>query len=333
MAPPRFLFIPVTSKCNLKCQHCFFWKTNDDDMSGNMPLATKGEIIREFAELNPTGTVVTCGGEGMLDPADYFGICRQVHEVGLKLLSVVNGTLITTGPKADRMIIEGPDEISVSLDGHTAGLHDYVRGVPGSFDLAVRALRLLISSREMLKIHKPINVMYLVTNANYLDLAAAYDFALNDIGADKMKINLLQPSFCSRIGEPDPFFDQHRKMDVPVFMRILCECHARHGIDTNPAWLEVVEGYTRWLADEGPLQAICNSFERNIMVSPAGTLRFCFRRSRPALQFVEHGDLRRFWESSTPELRFSMSRCARDCGISHSHRRESCTLTGCERFK
>jgi MoaA/NifB/PqqE/SkfB family radical SAM enzyme len=30
-SPPRFLFLQVNKRCNLRCVHCAFWRDNDDD--------------------------------------------------------------------------------------------------------------------------------------------------------------------------------------------------------------------------------------------------------------------------------------------------------------
>ena len=40
-----------------------------------------------------------------------------------------------------------------------------------------------------------IYVMAVICEFNYRDLDAFYDFVLNDIGADKLKLNILQPTF------------------------------------------------------------------------------------------------------------------------------------------
>src|SRR5581483_2106613 len=145
-SPPQFLFVHVNKRCNLRCQHCDFWMLNDDDMSNYLSWERKREILHEFSGMNPHGSVVICGGESMLDLEDYFAITTECKTINLRAISVVNGTRIRSSLLADRMIIDGPNEISVSLNSHRADLHDKTRGVPGSFDKA-EALRLLLDAR------------------------------------------------------------------------------------------------------------------------------------------------------------------------------------------
>ena len=67
--------------------------------------------------------------------------------LGLRCLSVINGTRVRDPERADRMVLAGPHEISVSLNSHRPDLHDRTRGVKGAFTKAVKALRLLLEAR------------------------------------------------------------------------------------------------------------------------------------------------------------------------------------------
>ena len=83
----------------------------------------------------------------MLDLEDYFAIAGECRSLGLRCLSVINGTRVRDPERADRMILAGPHEISVSLNSHRPELHDRTRGVKGAFAKAVKALRLLLEAR------------------------------------------------------------------------------------------------------------------------------------------------------------------------------------------
>jgi MoaA/NifB/PqqE/SkfB family radical SAM enzyme len=95
MAPPRFLFLDINRRCNLRCQHCMYWKSDDSDLPGRISAARRIEILSEFAELSPGGSVVICGGESMLDEDDYFDVASSCRARGLRCLSVINGTRVT----------------------------------------------------------------------------------------------------------------------------------------------------------------------------------------------------------------------------------------------
>ena len=81
--PPRFMFVETNKRCNLRCTHCDFWQRNDDDRASYPSRERKREVIAEFAELSPAGSIVICGGEPMLDLDEYFAICRDGRDFGL----------------------------------------------------------------------------------------------------------------------------------------------------------------------------------------------------------------------------------------------------------
>lgn len=339
--PPKFLFVTVNQRCNLRCQHCYFWQRNDDDRPNYMSQPRLHEVMREFSDMNPSGNVVICGGEPMLDLEIYFGITRQCLALGLTAISVVNGTRIRTPEMADRMIAEGPQEISISLNSQRPDLHDETRGVAGAFKKAVAALRLLVEARRRNPARGTrIYVMGLIFDGNYREIDAFYDFVLNDVGADKLKLNFLQPAF-GQPGESDPFFSAHAGVDPAELGAILEACDRKYGLGYNPEWLHQVKMYFRslnrigdldrgWASDGRTEEHICNTYDRNIMVNEHGMARLCFSTAFPGVQLEKYGDLRRFWEGAEA-IRADMRQCNRFCGISHSVRRATTTEAAIDR--
>lgn len=334
--PPRFLNLQVNRSCNLRCGHCDFWMRDDANASSYLSGDRLGEVIEEFSEMSPRGAIVIGGGEPMLDLERYFEFIRRGRENGLRSLSVVNGTRIRSPAMARRMMLEGPDEVSISLNSHRAELHDETRGVNGAFKKAVGALRLLVQARSELGVtDKRVNVMGLVFDQSYRDLEAFYDFVLNDVGADKLKLNFLQPSFGhDKLG--DSFFAKHARLDADELVQIIRRCDARFRLGFNPIWLGQVGMYFRSLAAVEDLDGgwgseartedhICNTYDRNIMVDLYGVARLCFSRNFRGVPLERYGDLRRFWNTSH-DIRDEMTSCNRLCGISHSVRRETGTV-------
>jgi len=329
------MFVHVNKRCNLRCQHCDFWMLNDDDKPNYLPWPRKRQILAEFAEMSPGGSIVVCGGESMLDLDDYFAITTECNALGLKSLSVVNGTRIRDDRLADRMMIDGPDEVSVSLNSHLEALHDETRGVRGAFKKSVNALRLLLAARRRHpERQNKIYVMGLIFDQNYRDLDAFYDLVLNDIGADKLKLNFIQPSF-GHGGEEDAFFRNHYRVDPEELGRIIEHCNAKYRLNLSPVWIAQVKMYFRslsvstqiekgWGDETGTQDHICNTYDRNIMVDHYGMARLCFSTRFPGLKLNKPGDLRRFWYGAE-SIRVRMRSCNAYCGISHSVRRENAT--------
>jgi MoaA/NifB/PqqE/SkfB family radical SAM enzyme len=332
--PPRFLYLQVNKRCNLRCEHCEFW-TRKDDTEAWQDGAQIGALIEEFSEMNAKGAVVLCGGEPMLSLDRYFGIAGHARQHGLKSLSVVNGTRIRNMAMARRMIADGPDEIAISLNSQRPDLHDRTRGVKGAFDRAVAALRLLLAARKELPGSTTrIYVMGLVFDENYRELEAFYDFVLNDVGADKLKLNFLQPSF-GHHKDADAFYEGHVEIDPEELVAVIKRCDARFKLGLNPVWLGQVAMYFRsvagapdlnqgWGARTGTTDHICNTYDRNIMIDHYGMARLCFAEDYRGMPVRRYGDLRRFWDTSH-DIRDKMLTCNRLCGISHSVRRETST--------
>lgn len=316
-----------------------YWTREEITLPGHISVDRRSKIISEFAEMNPHGTIVICGGESLMNPERYFPITKQCRELGLKCFSVINGTIVINDENAEKMILEGPSEITISLNSYIPSVHDQTRGVEGSFDLATNAIRLLLGAREKLNKTTPIYAMAIICEQNYRNLDRFYDFILNDLKADKLKINFLQPTFAplkneQGIDRDDTFYKENIIKDYNGLIEILKKCDQKYTLNLNSAWLDVVrmyhknvlendDGYKGW-AGKGTEKPICNSYERNIMVDLFGVARLCFSTKFPGTKINKYGDLRKFWHDNN-SLRQRMSSCMQYCGISHSVRKISAT--------
>jgi MoaA/NifB/PqqE/SkfB family radical SAM enzyme len=339
---PEYLFLTINEICNLRCQHCDYWRAEEPQVDV-ISLERQDEIIQEFAELSPQGKLVICGGEPMLDVNTYFHVCKVARSLCLRVLSVVNGSLINSTKAAERVFNEGPHEISISLDGHDAKTHDRMRGKKGSWKQATRALSLLLlcKGEEKQNLYLPrIYAIGLLSRSTYEHLDEWYDLVLHQIGADKLKLNALQPTFMhQRLGqrrETDEFFAQESQVDPGKLESMLKLCDAKYDLHYNPVWMRQVVAYFAGLHGKPDLSRgwngnfqtedhICNSPWRNLMVDMTGRVSFCFSQEFESAQLVGHGDLRRFW-ASAQQQRLRMDTCNALCGISHSVRREHASL-------
>lgn len=332
---PQFLFLSINEVCNLRCQHCDYWRAKLPSLD-TIGLDRQEELLSEFAELSPGGKVVICGGEPTLEVGTYFRICSASRKLGLRTLSVVNGTTIANLAGALRMTTLGPDEVSVSLDGPTAEIHDRMRGRKGAFDQATNALRLLLDARLISGSPIRIYAMGLLTKTTSVLLDEFYDLVLKQIGTDKLKLNALQPSFLhTRIGQlkkSDDVFAVESQVDADALEASLIRCDKKYSLGFNPNWQRQVVGYFRglhgkldlalgWDSNHTTDEQICNSPERSIMVGLDGRASFCFSTAFPRTTLEKPGDMRRFWEENAA-LKTEMEKCRALCGISHSVRRE-----------
>ena len=338
---PKFLFLTINEVCNLRCQHCRYWESK---RRPQVTVRRQLELIEEFAALSPCGKVVICGGEPMLDDVAYFAVCATSRRLGLRTLSVVNGTRIRNEREAAHVVALGPDEVSVSLDHPDPSVHDEIRGTEGSHAAARRALELLLWAKGR-RPYPRVYAMGLLCRSTSLILNQFYRLVLREIGADKLKLNAVQPTFLCTRGEggqepePDAFFARESQVDPHFLRETLLSCDAEYDLHLNPIWIEQVTSYFQslwrvpeedlqrsWLCGVDTAEHVCDSPNRNIMVDLDGRASLCFSRAFRSELLSEPGDIRRFWEGAD-DVREEMLTCNRLCGISHSVRRASATRT------
>lgn len=127
----------ITSKCNLKCRHCFRTAPTAPDLNTSESMA----LVDQIADLNVKKVAIT-GGEPFVRP-DLIGIIRRLR--GLDLVVKVASNLTLLDQQNVRDLAElGYLEIGFSLDGPDAATHDYLRG-RGAYSQLVARLKELAS--------------------------------------------------------------------------------------------------------------------------------------------------------------------------------------------
>jgi len=126
-AVPLEVLFEVTHRCNLPCEHCYL---HDKSNRGELTL---DEIERVFGELADAGTLVlTLTGGEPFSRTDFLDIVDLAHAAGFALKILTNATRITdevAARFADRNVLE----VSVSVYGSGADIHDRVTALPGSY--------------------------------------------------------------------------------------------------------------------------------------------------------------------------------------------------------
>lgn len=180
------LYFYLTEGCNLACRHC--WLGPRFDPAGNryptLPVETFEAAIREAKPLGLSGVKLT-GGEPLLHPR-ILELLEIVQREKLGLTVETNGLLCT--PEIAAAIVRSPVRfVSVSIDGADAETHEWMRGVPGSFEAARRAVRHLVAAGI-----RP-QVIFSVVRRNAGQLEAMVRM-VEELGASSLKFNVVQPT-------------------------------------------------------------------------------------------------------------------------------------------
>ncbi|MDD8025699.1 MAG: SynChlorMet cassette radical SAM/SPASM protein ScmF [Acidobacteriota bacterium] len=180
------LYFYLTEGCNLACRHC--WMGPRFDASGSLYPALPVELFETaIQEAMPLGLrcVKLTGGEPLLHPR-FTRLLEIVRREGLNLTIETNGLLCT--PEIAAEIAQSPERfVSVSIDGTDAATHEWVRGVPGSFEAARRGVRNLVAAGI-----KP-QIIFTVMRGNVGQVDGIVRMG-EELGAHSVKFNMVQPT-------------------------------------------------------------------------------------------------------------------------------------------
>lgn len=132
---PIYVVWEITLSCNLKCIHCGSraGKPRADELSTQECVS----VIEQLAGLG-TREITLIGGEAYLR-RDWLTLIREIAGRGI-LCGLQTGGRALTAEKIRQAAAAGLTSAGVSIDG-LPETHDRLRGVPGSFDMAMRALK------------------------------------------------------------------------------------------------------------------------------------------------------------------------------------------------
>ena len=135
---PLLVIWEVTQACDLACVHC---RANAQPNRNSGELSTE-EGYRLLEETKQFGNplMILTGGDPLKRP-DLFDLARHSVSIGLRTNVTPSATPLLTAEAIDEFKNSGISRMAISLDGPDAPTHDDFRGVPGTFDQAMFALR------------------------------------------------------------------------------------------------------------------------------------------------------------------------------------------------
>ncbi len=136
VSSPPFLILFINSVCNMKCEHCFYWK----ELNQKTDL-TFEELVALSNELGRIETLNLSGGEPFIRK-DFARICRQfIRNNSVREIYVpTNGYFTDRTIRALQNVLEEPSlkeiGVEISLDG-MPGFHDEFRKTRYAFHRAM----------------------------------------------------------------------------------------------------------------------------------------------------------------------------------------------------
>lgn len=234
---PVKVTLELTNTCNLDCVHCYkqctrFRAKNElstSEWKGIVDDLVASGIINVFIE----------GGEALFR-SDFIELLEYMSP---NLLTWVrtNGTLIDRD-SAQALKRAGVGWMHVDILAPDAETHDFLTGTPGSFELACRGVRNLVSAGI------PVTLLLVLTKYNIWKLQRYLDMA-KDLGARKVGILRLYPLGRARrrwkelcVGV-DEGMEQLRKIVVPEGVTFAPLTQSWHPNDANCCYQNAAVNY------------------------------------------------------------------------------------------
>jgi len=209
---PSYLIFFVTAKCNMKCQHCFYWK----DINSSKPELNLEEIEKISLSLPSLPFLRITGGEPFLrNDLEEIAGCFYRNSSLRRISLSTNGSLNERTIKfAEDIAGKFPDlqiEIGISIDGlHEK--HDAIRCSPGAFKNAMETYDNLLNVRAK---HRNLTLGFLITmmKNNQEGLADIFKY-LKEKKPDGIGLNIIRgkPKDLSQIEVDIEKYDKFRHL-------------------------------------------------------------------------------------------------------------------------
>jgi len=136
---PMNVYWEMTQSCALACRHC-----RAEAISTPHPMELNYDESVAFLKQipgfgDPLPQLILTGGDP-LARADLYDLIDDARKLNIPISITPAATKALTREVLVKLQQHGVEGLGLSLDGSTAARHDSIRGVPGTFDLTMKAL-------------------------------------------------------------------------------------------------------------------------------------------------------------------------------------------------
>lgn len=208
---PYSVFWEVTSKCNLRCKHCFYTGDDkhfnaDNDLSSDEIIKLSDFLINEIGIIN-----FTLIGKEPLLKENITDIIGYLKSKGIYLKLQTNAILLSDVMVnfLKNTLNPNTDVIQISLDGVNERTHDEIRG-KGTFKKTIASIK------KLTEVGINVIISYTVNSVNVKDLPAFYELG-KDLKIKQVLLGRFEPNrFEHEYLVPD-------KKDVMIYLSKLLE--------------------------------------------------------------------------------------------------------------
>jgi radical SAM protein with 4Fe4S-binding SPASM domain len=281
----------ITLACDLACSHCGSraGRRRRDELSTAECL----DLVAQMAELG-TREVGLIGGEAYLRK-DWLQIVAAVRGAGMEC-GLQSGGRNLNEERLAKAAAAGLQGVGLSIDG-LSEVHDELRGVAGSFDLAMAALRRVAAHNMVPTVNTQINTRSLPQLREIMEL-------IIDAGATNWQV-ALTVAMGNAADYPELLLQPWQMLELMPLLAELAEEGRRRGLFIHPAnnvgYFGPFESTIRNVVDDELHWTGCTAGDTVIGIEADGTIKSCPGLPRPyAGGNIRDTSLREIWELSEP---------------------------------
>ncbi|HMG48677.1 MAG TPA: radical SAM protein [Allosphingosinicella sp.] len=292
----------ITLACDLACQHCGSraGRRRRDELTTAEGL----DLIAQVGELGARD-VCLIGGEAYLRK-DWIQLVRAIRDAGMEC-GLQSGGRNLTSERIALAADAGVQTIGISIDG-LREVHDELRGVPGSFDRALAALRAISANGLVGAVNTQINTRSMPQLRELMELVI-------EAGASNWQL-ALTVAMGNAADHPELLLQPWQLLELmPLLAELSLEARER-GLCMQPAnnigYFGPYEAIIRNVLDDEIHWHGCNAGDTILGIEADGTIKSCPGLPSPyAGGNVRDRRLRDIWENSAP-LAFTRRRTVDD---------------------
>ncbi len=165
---PLNIYWEMTQACALACRHCRA-EAQPEAHPAQLSFDQGVDLLHQILDFgDPLPNLILTGGDP-LARRDVFDLIDKAHELGISVSITPAATEALTRDVLSRLKDHAVEGLGLSLDGSSAERHDAIRGIPGTFDRTMQAIR-WAEELEM-----PLQVNTLASAETADDIPAVYE--------------------------------------------------------------------------------------------------------------------------------------------------------------
>jgi len=138
---PFIIFWELTRACLLACKHCRA-RAQKERHPDELTTEEVFDVVDQITEFGkPYPLIVFTGGDPLMRD-DIFDIVEYATSRKIRTAIAFSGTKLATAEKLEKLKEAGIARIAISLDGSNAEIHDYFRGIRGTFETSLNILKM-----------------------------------------------------------------------------------------------------------------------------------------------------------------------------------------------